>query len=99
MMRGADVAEAETDWVNHYRDVTIDVSPFLVKQRRRWQAALIHEILHIKLANMNDFLDENAGRMLMSHVQTLVEQTVSELANLVDNFFYEAYGEDIAKWY
>lgn len=91
-------ASAYTTHAPHYRDASITVRPQYLIGRVDWIPILIHELTHIMMAEMHDFLLDNTGQLLEAHTKNLNEQTVSEVANIFLSIFQDAHGKEIKQW-
>lgn len=93
-----DTVYATTVWPPHYREARIRVNPILVKMRRRWVEALVHEICHIFTANLHDFLMENTGKLTINQAQDEVEESISEIANVLSALIYKVHKHKLDPW-
>ena len=90
--------EAITSWPRHYRNATLTFTPIMVVDREEWVRTLIHELLHLKLAPLQDHMSDHGNEFSSNRNMNIIEQTTSELENFTHELFRDAYLTTYEKW-
>ena len=90
--------EATTTWIPHYREATIIIKRDLVTNLDRYTKTLIHELFHVRMADMHDWIIEETPLNKRDDAINIIEQTVSEVSNLYINEFSKVYEDELSKF-
>lgn len=91
--------EATTTWIPHYRDATIVIKSSLVDDRERYAKVIIHELMHVRMADLHDWIIEQTPSTRRNEAINLIEQCVSEVSNLYIDSFMRIHHKDLEKFY
>lgn len=94
---GGEHVAATTHWPAHYREVFIDTNPHWVKKRESWIKHLIHECVHVMLADLHDHLTESTPKIQQDYMVDITETAVSVIANVYYAQFMVANADVIDK--
>ena len=90
--------DATTSWIPHYREATIIIKQDLVTNLDRFTKTLIHELIHVRMADIHDWIIEQTPSGRREYAVNILEQTVSEVSNLYTNEFLKVYADELAKF-
>ena len=91
--------EATTSWIPHYRDATIIIKPSLVTDRERYTRTIIHELFHVRMADIHDWIIEQTPSSRRNEAINVIERCVSEVTNLYLDSFISVHEKELRKFY
>ena len=90
--------DATTSWIPHYREATIIIKQDLVTNLDRFTKTLIPELIHVRMADVHDWILEQTPSGRREDAVNILEQTVSEVSNLYTNEFLKVYADELAQF-
>jgi hypothetical protein len=90
--------QAVTHWPPHYRDAVIKTKSHYVTHLKEWVYILIHEIMHLLVADIHDFVFENTGSIIVGQAHDNLETAISTSANITHSLFIKAYSKELKAW-
>jgi hypothetical protein len=89
----AEGSDSIVNWPAHYRSATIGVKLSNILDRERHIDLMMHECVHLIIANLDDYVSEGMGKD--GGTRVVIEETVSEVSNLLFESFVQLYEKEL----
>src|SRR5690606_20322243 len=79
------VRAAMITWPPHYREAHVQITALCLADTQRAFEVFIHEMIHLYIANVQDFLKDNLTEATYNLAMDEIEESTSEITNLLVN--------------